>query len=162
MTMIEEDRRAGMPEYLIQQEYYGVVEINQETKYFAHALNFMYKNDRFGVNLSRPNNNVYTFWDLGVNDKNSIVLVQFVREYDLIRPYIIGYIENNNREFKFYINEIRQFCARKGLVVHTHFSPHDGAERDYYNGLKDIRVHGQELGEHFVIVKRPPTMQFGV
>lgn len=160
--MIEEDRRAGMPEYLIQQEYYGVVEINQETKYFAHALNFLYQNDRIRSGLSQPDRNVYTFWDLGVNDKNAIILVQFVRDYEVLTPYVIGYIENNNREFKFYINEIRQFCARKGLVVHSHYAPHDGKKRDYYDALKDIRAHGQELGETFFIVKQPPTMQFGV
>ncbi len=160
--MIEEDRRAGMPEYLIQQEYYGVVEINQETKYFAHAINFMIQNDRFGFNLSMPDRNVYTFWDLGVNDKTAICLVQFIRNVNMIHPYIIGYIEANNREFKYYIDCIRQFTSRKGLVVHSHFAPHDGAERDYYNGLKDIRSHGQELGEQFQVVRRPPTMQFGI
>lgn len=161
-AMIEEDRSSGMPEYLIQQEYYGVVEINQETKYFAHAINFLMKNDRFVNDLAIPDKNVYTFWDLGVNDKTAIVLAQFVRRNEVFHPFIIGYIENNNREFKFYIDAIRQFANRKGLIIHSHFAPHDGAERDYYNGLKDIRAHGQELGENFQVVRRPPTMQFGI
>jgi phage terminase large subunit len=160
--MIEEDRRSGMPEYLIQQEYYGVVEINQETKYFAHAINFMLKNERFGFNLSQPNGNLYTFWDLGVNDKTAIVLVQFFRKFETVQPYVVGYIEDNNREFKYYIDAIRQFASRKGLIVHSHFAPHDGAERDYYNGLKDIRAHGQALGETFQVVRRPPTLQYGI
>lgn len=160
--MVEEDRRAGMPEYLIQQEYYGVVEINQETKYFAHAINFMIENERFAFNLAIPNKNVYTFWDLGVDDQNAIVLAQFVQEKNVLCPYIIGYIEANNREFKYYIDAIRRIAIRKGVVIHTHYAPHDGAERDYYDGLKDIRAHGQALGEQFIVVRRPPTMQFGI
>ena len=44
-AMVEEDRRAGMPEYLIQQEYYGVVQINQETKYFAHDIKEIFENN---------------------------------------------------------------------------------------------------------------------
>ena len=109
--MIEEDRQAGMPEYLIQQEYYGVVEINQETKYFAHALNMVYQDERIIAELMIPERNVYAGWDIGINDCTAIVLFQVKRVQNFYKVLVIGYIENNNRDLEFYVMEVRRFFA---------------------------------------------------
>lgn len=160
--MIDEDRRGGMPEYLIQQEYYGNVQINQETKFFARAMKNVYDNKRIERDLHVPGQNAYTFWDIGVNDLTAITIAQFRRVGNILWPVVIGYIEDNNRDLQSYIEEIRRFSALKRTPIRCHVAPHDGAKRDFYQGCKDIRMFGQELGEHFFVVSKPPSKQFGI
>ncbi len=159
---VEEDRRAGMPEYLIQQEYYGNVQVNEETKFFAIAINKVYETDRLVSGLVTPNKNVYSFFDIGVNDCTAITLAQFEMREGKLWPHVIGYIENNNRDLKFYVDEIRQFCNRYNLALHTHFVPHDGANRNWNDGLKTTVDYLQEMGERGIVVKRPASQRVAV
>jgi len=156
--MIEEDRRAGMPEYLIQQEYYGVVQINQETKYFAHAIKNIFDNDKRIPELIVPGANVYSAFDIGINDCTAIVLFQVRRIDNYLRPAIIGYIEANNRDLAFYVTEIRRFCARYNLPFKDHFVPHDGQKRDFNTGKNTIDFM-QEMGESAFVVPRPTSKE---
>ncbi len=152
---VEEDRRAGMPEYLIQQEYYGNVQVNEETKYFALAMNEIHKSGRIVPKLYYPNKSVYAFYDIGVNDCTAITLAQFEQRAGKLWPKVIGYFENNNRDLNFYLTEIRQFCNRYNLHVKTHYVPHDGKNRSWGDGLKTAVDYFFDKGEMAVAVKRP-------
>lgn len=154
---VDEDRRAGMPEYLIQQEYYGNVQINEETKYFAIAINEIHKSQRIIKNHYLPNKNVYAFYDIGVSDYTAITLAQFETRAGKLWPHIIGYIENNNRALSFYVGEIRQFCNSRNLTFKHHFLPHDGANRNFGDGLKTTQDYLSDLGEMGILVKRPSS-----
>lgn len=156
--MIDEDRRAGMPEYLIQQEYYGVVQINQETKYFAHAIRNLYDNNRIIPELIIPQANVYSAFDIGINDCTAIVLFQIRRVDNIVKPVVIAYLENNNRDLAFYVMEIRRLCARFNLPFRDHFLPHDGQKRDFNTGKNTIDFM-QEMGESAFIVPRPSSKE---
>jgi len=156
--MIEEDRRSGMPEYLIQQEYYGVVQVNQETKYFAHAVNNIYETNKLISNLMIPSANVYSAFDIGMNDCTAITLFQVKRVENYWKPLIIGYMENNNRDLKYYIDEVRRFCNLYNLPFKYHFIPHDGQKRDFNTG-KNTLDFMQEMGEKAFIVPRPTSKE---
>jgi len=156
--MIEEDRRAGMPEYLIQQEYYGVVQVNQETKYFAHAIKNIFDNNRLIPELIIPQANVYSAFDIGINDCTAIILFQIKRVDNYMKPVIIGYLENNNRDLAFYVMEIRRHCARYNLPFKDHFLPHDGQKRDFNTGKNTIDFM-REMGESAFIVPRPTSKE---
>jgi phage terminase large subunit len=156
--MIEEDRRTGMPEYLIQQEYYGVVQINQETKYFAHALKAIFDSNRIVPELFIPGANVYSAFDIGINDCTAIVLFQLKWAESYLKPVVIGYIENNNRDLAFYIMEIRRFCARYNLPFKDHFVPHDGQKRDFNTGKNTIDFM-RDMNENAFIVPKPVSKE---
>jgi phage terminase large subunit len=156
--MIEEDRRAGMPEYLIQQEYYGVVQINQETKYFAHAIKNIFDFDHRIPGLLIPNGNVYTAWDIGMNDCTAIIIFQVKRVDNFLKPIIIGYFENNNRDLPFYVMEIRRFCNRYHLPFKDHFIPHDGQKRDFNTGKNSLDFM-RDMGESAFIVPKPASKE---
>lgn len=155
---IEEDRRAGMPEYLIQQEYFGKVQVNQETKYFAHAINNINETNRIIKGLIRPNENLYTAWDLGINDCTAICLFQIERREGKFWPHIVGYIESNNRDLSFYIDECRRFANKHRLSIHSHYIPHDGQKRDFNTGKNTVDF-GTEMGERFQVVPRPTSKE---
>ena len=156
--MIEEDRRAGMPEYLIQQEYYGVVQVNQETKYFAHAIKNILENDKLIRELIIPMGNVYSAFDIGINDCTAIVLFQIKYINGTQRPVVIGYIENNNRDLTFYVMQIRQFCNRYNLPFKEHYVPHDGQRRDFNTGKNTIDFLN-DMGERGYVVPRPSSKE---
>jgi hypothetical protein len=159
---VDEDRRAGMPEYLIQQEYYGNVQINEETKYFAIAINEVHKSERIIKNHYLPNKNVYAFYDIGVSDYTAITLAQFESRAGKFWPHVIGYIENNNRALSFYVEEIRRFCNARNLSFKHHFLPHDGANRNFGDGLKTTQDYLADMGEMGLLVKRPSSHKVAI
>lgn len=159
---VDEDRRAGMPEYLIQQEYYGNVQINEETKYFAIAMNKIYETNRIVSGYILPNRNVYAFYDIGVHDYTSITLCQFESKEGKLWPIVIGYIENNNQALQYYVSEIRAFCNRYNLAFHTHFTPHDAKNRNFNDNLKITNDYLCDMGEKGVTVSRPNTHKVAI
>ena len=159
---VDEDRRAGMPEYLIQQEYYGNVQINEETKYFAIAINEVHKSGRIIKQHYIPNKNVYAFYDIGVSDYTAVTLAQFESRAGKLWPTVIGYIENNNRALSFYVDEIRRFCNSRNLSFNAHYVPHDGANRSFGDNLKTTQDYLFEMGEKAFIVKRPSSHKVAI
>jgi phage terminase large subunit len=154
--MIDEDRRGGMPEYLIQQEYYGAVQLNEETRYFAHQIKSIYESERIISGLINPNTNVYAAWDIGINDATAITLFQLKRVDDRVDPNIICYLECNNRDLAFYVNEIRSFCNRYNLTRKMHFFPHDAKKRDFNTGKTTIDFM-REMGENVLVAPKPQS-----
>lgn len=149
--MIQEDRRAGMPEYLIQQEYYGNVQLNQETIFFSNEINNLYKMDKIQQGLILPNKRCYAFYDIGINDTTAVTMAQLDHQGE---PIIINYFEGNNKSFRHYVSQGHAFANAHGIRLHSHFVPHDGKKRDWNTGKNTVDF-GFEMGEEVHIVVRP-------
>ena len=155
--MVDQDRRSGMPEFLIKQEYYSEVQLNEESMFFSREIAHLHENNRIESGVILHGEPVYTFWDLGVNDACSVIYVQFD---DKNNPVIIGHIEESNRNIDYFVDQARQFCNRHGLLLHSHFTPHDGNNRtstsggDSYRPVSFVDI-GRSLGEVFTPVKAP-------
>jgi len=149
--MIEEDRKSGMPEFMIQQEYYSAVELNQETLYFATELNIIHETKRIIEGLVLPHKRVRMHMDLGLNDSTACVLEQSDEHFN---PVVIAYYENNNKEYEHYFRWAENFCRRLGLSLDEIFAPHDGKKRDF-GTAKDITDYGRDFGLTVHLVKRP-------
>jgi phage terminase large subunit len=151
--MVDEDRKSGMPEWMIAQEYYCDVQINQETLYFSREIDNLYKTEKIIPELFIPNSRVYAFYDIGWNDSTAVTLAQLDRN---MNPIVIAYFENNNRTMRFYVEEARKICAQMGLMLHSHYIPHDGQKRDWNTGKNTVDF-GQEMGENFIVVPKPSS-----
>jgi phage terminase large subunit len=149
--MIEEDRKAGMPEFLIHQEYYSVITVQHERLYFSREMLSLEENKRIIPNLILPKTVVYAFYDLGVNDSTAVILVQFDQRHN---PNIIYYLEANNHPIHYYIDEAHRFCNKHYLRLHSHYLPHDGKNRDKAT-TKSTQDIFQELGEAAYCVPKP-------
>jgi hypothetical protein len=149
--MIEEDRQAGMPEYLIQQEYYGNVQINQETRYFAREINYLDDNDMIVEGLFLRNSPVYVAYDLGQNDCTAVIMFQMDYEFN---PVIIHYFENNNKDFEFYLYEASRIATRLGLNIHTHFGPHDAVARKGPSTTNYVD-YCRDKGDTMIVTRKP-------
>jgi phage terminase large subunit len=85
---------------------------------YAEELRDVISERRRGLVRYDPNKPVYTFWDLGHNDKTAIWFVQRVgMEYN-----IIYYYENRLKKMPFYIGILQEMKYNYGL----HYLPHDG------------------------------------
>lgn len=150
-AMIEDDRRSGMPEFMIQQEYYSVVKLNLETLYFANEMNVINEEKRVQPGLILPNKKVRGFMDIGIRDPASLLLAQID---GMGKPHIIAYYENNNKTFEYYVRLAESFCTQHGLMFDSIYSPHDGVKREFGSG-KNIVDFGRDLGYRVYIVPRP-------
>ena len=149
--MIDEDRKAGMPEHLIQQEYYSVITVQHERLYFSKEIQNIEENKHIISELILPNIPVYAFYDLGVNDSTGLILAQFDH---LNNPVIIYFLEANNHPIQYYVNQAHCFCNKHHLRLHSHFLPHDGKNRDKATA-KSTQDILHELGEASYCVAKP-------
>lgn len=157
--MIKEDRLSGMPEFMIQQEYYSVVELNQETLYFAHQINALYAIDSISDGMIIPGKRVRAHFDIGWNDSTFVVLEQMNKNGD---PHIIGNIENSNKTFEFYIQEAEKFCIQRGLYLDRNlFLPHDGANTNWNTGKNSV-AHAMEMGYTAHVMEKPKSHPWAI
>lgn len=150
--MIEEDRRSAMPEWMIQQEYYCNVTMNQDLLYFSLQVENIFEQNKLIPQLILPKKRVYTAYDIGVNDATAVTMFQLDHNFD---PVIINYFENNNKELKYYVDEAHKFCNKHGLSLFAHYVPHDAKKRSFGDQLKTVIDYGREMGERFIAVDRP-------
>lgn len=150
--MIDEDRRSGMPEWMIQQEYYCNVTTNQELLYFSLQVDNLHETNRIINELIEPKKRVYCAYDIGVNDNTAVTMFQLDHNYN---PLIINYFENNNKPLSYYVAEAHKFCNQNSLPLHCHFVPHDAKNRNFGDNLKTVLDYGREMGEKFIAVPRP-------
>lgn len=152
--MIQKDRDAGMPEFMIQQEYYGVVQNNEESNYYAEAMTYIANNQRIVPGLLLRSEPVYAGYDLGKNDSGVCTLFQInPMNNELV---ILWSYASTGKNFDHYLKRSREFCTQHGLYLHTTFVPHDGKKTSYYSDENAVTV-GQQLGELVIIVERPQS-----
>lgn len=134
---IDADRREGMDEELIQQEYYCSFQGYQVGSYYAQQLRRAEKENRITRVPWVPTIPVCTFWDLGIGDASAIWFAQRVgRE---IR--VIDYYETSGEGMPYYA----KYLAAKPYKYGRHFWPHDGANKEIGTG-KSRRDTADALG----------------
>jgi phage terminase large subunit len=148
LEAIEEDRKSGMPEELIQQEYYCSFLAGEVGSYYGDLMQMLRNEGHMCQVPWDPKLPVYTSWDLGVDDSNSIWFAQAHR--DTVR--LIDYYEDTNKGLQHYI----KVCQNKPYVYGGHFAPHDITVREYASGEdpKSRWEIAMDLGFEFEITKR--------
>lgn len=145
LEAIEEDRRSGMPEELIQQEYYCSFMSGVVGAYYAGIIEGIRKSGHIRRVPYEPRLPVYTAWDLGIGDDTAIWFGQvFQREIRLI-----DYYQNNNEPLKHYI----KYVLEKPYLYAEHFAPHDIEVREFTSG-RTRREIASELGLDFSVTPR--------
>jgi hypothetical protein len=125
---IDESRRQGTPEEIIQQEYYCSFAGTIQGAYYGDIINQMEKNDKICGVPYDAQSLVHTYWDLGIDDMTAIWFMQFVGKE--IR--IIDYYENHNQRLDFYSDYI--INSKKEYRYGSHNLPHDGNTRELGSG----------------------------
>ena len=140
---IDAERREGMDEEMIQQEYFCSFEGAQQGSYYGRQLSDAEGEGRITRVPRQDGVAVDTAWDLGVSDATSIWFAQTIgREI-----HVIDYYENSGEGLPHYAKALQD----RGYVYASHNAPHDIRVRELGSGKSRLEI-GQSLGIRFQIV----------
>jgi len=136
--MIDAERRAGMSEELIAQEYYCSFESAIQGAYYADELKDMAKENRFvdfEIDKSFP---VHTSWDIGVRDYTSIGFWQRYPDGSLRGIY---HLEGARKSAEQWAVDCMQVKEKLGFRRWgKHFFPHDVRVQEWGSGRTRIDI----------------------
>lgn len=129
---IEQERREGMDEELIQQEYFCSFTGSLRGAYYSRQIEALEAaKGRIGEHPHDPAKLVHTAWDFGIKDAMAIWSFQMDQGY----PVFIDYWEESGVS----IADAIRLLRAKGYDLGTHLAPHDVMKRDPFTGetMKD-------------------------
>jgi hypothetical protein len=141
---VEEDRRSGMSEEMIQQEYYCSFDIGQEGSYYGRAMAKLWDLGQVCTVNYDPQSPVFTFWDLGVSDSTAIWFVQFIGQE--IR--LIDYFEASGEGLQYY----HKMLQNKPYTYDKNYVPHDSRQRSMQTGCSLLDT-AQKMGLKLHVVE---------
>jgi phage terminase large subunit len=146
---IDEERRAGMSEDMVQQEFYcSYISATQGSIYW-NEVDQAEKNGQFKDVPHDPRLLVHTVWDLGKNDTNCIGFYQS----NGLTCRKIDYLSGNRKGLPDWIAAVRAKAQAMGYDLGKHFAPHDIQVSDYSTTGNQSRLEvAQDLGFQFEIV----------
>jgi phage terminase large subunit len=151
--IIQDERNAGMPEEMIQQEFYCSFEAPCVGAYFGSAMLLAEKQGRILDDIPYdPRVPVDTFWDLGVNDTTAIWFVQRVGGEERI----IDFYETNGEGLPHYAKVLAGQEAgehRAEYFYGKHYGPWDLEVRELGTGKSRLET-AKSLGIKFKIVRK--------
>lgn len=143
LSAIDEERASGMPEEMIQQEFYCSFDAPLVGSYYGNAMARLLADRHLTKVPYEPLLDVHTAWDLGVGDSTSIIFYQLSGSE--IR--IIDYYEMQGEGLAHYAKVLRE----KEYVYGEHLAPHDIQVRDFSTGKSRLEA-ARELGIRFRVV----------
>ena len=154
---IEEERREGMDEAMIQQEYYCSFLGNVQGAYYAKLLTKATHEGRICGVPYDPTTGVITSWDIGIGDSCAIWFLQIVGQ----ELHWINYYENHGEGIEFYINLLNEYKQKYGYIYLDHLAPHDIEANEFSSGTSPWEI-AKNLGYEFTTVKRTPNVNIGI
>ena len=147
LQAVKEERDAGMPEELIQQEFYCSFEAAMAGSYYGEGMSRAEKEERVRDVPWDPLLPVHTWWDLGINDNMVLWFLQVPPSGREIR--LIDYYENSGEGLPHYAKYLRELPYDYG----THYAPHDINVRELSTGRSRLEI-ARELGIRFQVVPK--------
>lgn len=142
---IDELRKQGTPEEIIQQEYYCSFKGAINGAYYAQQVKWLEDNGRFTSVPYDGAGLVDTIWDLGISDSTTIWFRQRIgKEW-----HYIDYYENSGEGLAHYIG----YLHSKGYQYGRHYGPHDIEMRELGTGKTRIET-AREMGINFDVTPR--------
>jgi len=162
--MIEADRREGMSDELIQQEYFCSFEAAMPGAYYATEMRQARDEGRVcGVQFD-PAVHVDTYWDLGMDGSTSIWFGQTCGN----QIHLIDYYESNLAGLGAYFRILTEKATENQWVYGRHVAPHDIRVKELTGTMdpdtppKSRWEIAHEMGVTFEVAKRPEHKQDGI
>jgi len=147
---MEAERREGVSEHIIQQEYFCSFNQGAEGSYYAKYLNNAEIQGRLTNVPFDSHTQVHTYWDIGVSDETVILFVQHVGQ----EVHIIDMYTNQGEGLDHYAKILQEKSEQKSYVYGDHYAPHDIEVRELGSGALSRRALARELGINFRIVPK--------
>jgi len=137
---VDEERESGMPDEMIQQEFYCSFDAPLVGSYYGNAMARLLADGKITGVPYESRLEVHTSWDLGMGDSTSIIFFQ--RHGGEIR--IIDYYESSGEGLAHYVKILKE----KEYIYGEHIAPHDIQVREMGTGKSRLEV-ARELGIRF-------------
>lgn len=147
MEAVEDERAAGMPEELVQQEFYCSFDAPLVGAYYGDLMSEMMEDERIGSIPHEPERPVTTAWDLGVADYTSIWFHQLVGHENRL----IDYYQSSGVGLDHYAKVL----SEKPYTYKEHLVPHDATVRELGTGKSRIEA-ARKLGLNMRVVPKLP------
>lgn len=125
-----EERRAGMMEEMIQQEYYCSFEVGALGSYYADLMKSA--KERITGGLYDYSKLVYTAWDIGFTDDTVCIFYQ----KDGQKINIIDVMQDHGKPIDYYLSELKIRNYRYA----NHYLPHDAFHKNYHSGISTVQM----------------------
>lgn len=129
---IENDKKLGMSDEFIEQEYYCSFTANSQGFYYLKYITEAYKDGRITNVPYDSTIPVDTWWDIGVGDSTAIWFTQTVNK----EIHIIDYYENNSQGIEHYV----KYLQSQPYYYNSWNFPHDMANIEFGTGRSRIEV----------------------
>jgi hypothetical protein len=143
---IEKERRAGMSEALIRQEFFCDFTGPLESSYYGDAMAKADEEGRIGEVPWDSRFPVVTGWDLGIMDYTAIWFLQEVRGFF----HWIDYYEGRGMPFEHYLAHV----LGKPYAYSDHIAPHDFKHRDLSSGHSLYEISRDNWKMHFRVAPK--------
>lgn len=143
---IEEERKDGMSDEMIQQEFYCSFEAGVIGAYFSQQIIDARREGRISRVPHYPDLPVFTWWDIGMDDCTTIIFTQNVNR----ELHIIDYYEQSGEGMPHYVKILKD----KPYIYARHSGPHDLKVRELGTG-KSREATARQLGIKFDIQRKP-------
>ena len=132
VTLIEAERAAGMPESMIQQEFYCSFQSGVAGAYYGEYFDTLDAKGQIRAVPYDPMLRVHTAWDLGIDDSTAIWCAQLVGNE--IR--LIDYIEDSGAALDHYV----RLLDKTNYTFGDHLLPHDVKVRELGSGRSRLDI----------------------
>lgn len=158
--MIEQERANGMPEDLIQQEYFGSWDAAMVGSYYGAIIRELKEGGRIDDSITfNPNFPVYTGWDVGWSDNTA---VWFMQRHPSLGLCVFDYFEANQQKIDFYAEMMEKKRREYGWTKEReiNFAPHDAFNESVGGGT--LAALARPLGLQFIPVAKPNKKIHGI
>jgi hypothetical protein len=149
-AQIEAERRSGVSEEMIRQEWFLDWAVGNVGAYYTSELDDCEYSERLLDWQIDPRLPIYTFWDLGISDATAIWFMQ-PDGYDLKMVY---YYEATGQGFYHYACKLDELKGRFGFKYKYHYAPHDVKQRHWGHNPRSTLQLAAECGISFLVVPR--------
>ncbi len=145
---------------IAEQEYYCSFDAAVKGAYYGKQVKSLIALGRYFKFDIEPNIPCRTYWDIGLNDMMSIVILQPVGK----ELRIVQYYEANNEDFKHYIDWLYRWRDVHGVTFSEHWAPHDIEVRTFTGKgtLKTRKQIALEAGIKFRTRERIASKEEGI
>ena len=133
---IDELRNEGLPEEIIQQEYFCSFDVEMPGSVFGSWIGHAESEKRIREIKIEKDLPVFTWWDIGWNDDTVIVFMQpFGGELRFIHCY-----NNRKQDIPHYAEYLREFARKHQIKYKYHFPPHDINVHEWGSGRTRFHI----------------------
>tara|TARA_Y100000310_G_scaffold329437_1_gene399293 strand:- start:14416 stop:15750 length:1335 start_codon:yes stop_codon:yes gene_type:complete len=134
--IIEEDRASGMPEEMIQQEYWCSFNAALVGSYYGEQMARADTEKRICSVRHDTAALVETWWDLGIGDPTAIWFVQRVGR----EVHLIDYYESQGQGLAHYVSVLDEKRREHGYNYGDHVMPHDAGAKELGSGKTRVET----------------------